>query len=488
MSAFNRWLPRRLQSRLIVLNVGLIVVGFAGLALFAGRQISTAARQDYEARMRSKVALAAEALRDEVVAYDEGRLSRDEMEATLAAFEAQVDADLALFPTPESGGQHGPGPHRMRDFALPPNDYAELAAAREGVSLVVERTDAQGVVRLYTATEVKTPGGPRALLQLSEPASRIESQIARRWLALGGAFALVTGVAVLASLALAFSLTQPLRSLQEAAQQLAQGNLSHRVPPAPTEELNNVARAFNTMARQVQGMIEEQRAFASNSSHELRTPLTTMRLRTEALRYDTTLDAPTRAQYVAELDDELRRLGGLIEDLILLARLDAGRAEVGMEEIDFASFAESMVKAWGQAAADKNITLRLHLPAGAARPVVRASVHHLNIVFRNVLDNALKYTPAGGHIEWGVEVAGGFITSRVQDSGQGIAPAQLAHVFDRFYRGDRARSRQTPGSGLGLALVKAVVEAYGGTITVSSAGVDKGTLVRVVWKAAAARK
>jgi two-component system sensor histidine kinase VicK len=244
-----------------------------------------------------------------------------------------------------------------------------------------------------------------------------------------------------------------------------------------TDEIGEVAHAFNEMATQVESMLEEQRAFASNTSHELRTPLTTIRLRTEALRYDKTLEEDVARRYIAEIDDEVVRLGHLVQDLTLLSRFDAGRAELGQEQVDMQRFATSLRDQLCLAANDKHITIRLALPD---EPIsMNASINHLTVIFRNLLDNAIKYTPPGGEVVWQIEAVGGEVHHVVRDSGHGIETNDLPHIFERFYRVDKAHSRNTPGTGLGLALVKSIVEAYGGRVSIDSSGIDQGTTVSV---------
>ncbi len=232
------------------------------------------------------------------------------------------------------------------------------------------------------------------------------------------------------------------------------------------------------MSAQVEAMIEAQRAFASNASHELRTPLTTIRLRSEALR-EGELDDETASRYIAEIDDEVQRLGNLVQDLMLLSRLDAGRQETGDEQVDAVRLARQLLREITPPAENRHITLVLDAPD--TLPVVTAGYTHLTIVFRNLLSNALKYTPDGGQITWQMALAGQTIRHTIHDTGQGIAAEDLPHLFDRFYRADKSRSRAAPGVGLGLSLVKLIVELYGGEVEITSAGLGQGTAVTVCW-------
>ena len=184
--------------------------------------------------------------------------------------------------------------------------------------------------------------------------------------------------------------------------------------------------------------------------------------------------------FIAETDDEAQRMGALIEDLTVLARFDAGRAELGSESIDFALLASSLQRRIQPQADAKRIRLEVNVPSGL--PPVRASLNHLTVVFRNLLDNAIKYTPDGGSITWTARAENDCICSVIRDTGGGVEPEQIPLLFERFYRVDKARSRDIPGSGLGLAIVKSIIEAYGGTIRIDSAGKDQGMAVTVWWK------
>src|SRR5439155_4763302 len=222
-----------------------------------------------------------------------------------------------------------------------------------------ERMNEAGEDTLYAGAGVTNNRQPVGLLQLAVPAQNVQIVIVQRWAVLGLVFALITTLALLAALWLSRSIIRPLYTLRESAILLSQGDLSHRVSATWKDEIGEVAQAFNEMADQVQSMLEEQRAFASNTSHELRTPLTAIRLRTEALRHDSTLDDVTARQYIEEIDDEVVSLGNLVQDLTLLSRFDAGRAELGHAQIDFARLAATLCQQIARQAKEKNIALSL---------------------------------------------------------------------------------------------------------------------------------
>lgn len=342
-------------------------------------------------------------------------------------------------------------------------------------------SSSQAALAVALSTAAPLADGPHLIgyVQLSEPMSHFQGEVCRRWSALGLGVLAITGIALLARVWLSTSLIRPLRGLRDSALRLSQGDLSHRIADPGANEIGEVAKTFNQMADRVKAMIEEQRAFASNTSHELRTPLTTMRLRTETLRYDPTLTEDKRQQYTVEIDEELVRLSGLIEDLILLSRFDAGRAEQGKERINLDRFAQSLYQPFALQAAGKGTVLQLEV--GLDHPVyLEASLNHLTILFRNLLKNAIKYTPRGGGwlAHHGNRRAGDL---HRKGTGPGIAPEHLPHLFERFYRADKARSRSVQGTGLGLALARSIAEAYAGRIDITSQGVGHGTTVSTYW-------
>lgn len=460
-----------IRTRLLLAYIVIILIGFAGLALIAGGQISSAAQVDFKQRLQNEISLIAQGLAPVLDNYVDGRTDNTGLNATFKEYEAQVNGTLKLYSATNQSGPPFP-----RNFF---RDTLELEAALNGQVTLTERNNDTGEDTLYTAAPIVHDERLYGLIQLSVPASNLQGIVTQRWIELGLVFALVTALALFAALWLSRSIIQPLYKLRESAIHLSQGDFSHRLAGVGKDEIGEVALAFNEMAQQVQSMLEEQRAFASNTSHELRTPLTTIRLRTEALRYDAQLDASTAKQYIEEIDEEVMRLGNLVQDLTLLSRFDAGRAELGKDQVDIVRFATGLQHQMSLQAAEKKIEILLDLPE---EPIpVHASINHLTVVFRNLLDNAIKYTRQDGQITWKIRNENQGIGSVICDTGRGIPTEHLPHVFERFYRADKARSRDIPGTGLGLALAKSIVQAYGGCLKIESAGTDQGTTVSIYW-------
>ena len=234
--------------------------------------------------------------------------------------------------------------------------------------------------------------------------------------------------------------------------------------------------------RPAQEAWERQQSFVANASHELRAPLTLLRASTEvALRSMPHQDQDRRA-LLTDVLDEADHMGRLVEDLLLLSRLDAGQLKIVHQAIDLPELLSDVARQVGRVAEERGVRLRTE----GARGVALADATRLRQVLIILLDNALRHTPAGGTIAIATRHHGRQVELSVADTGSGIAPEHLPHVFERFYRGGSARGNDGSGSGLGLSIARALVEAQGGQIAVESQ-VGQGTRVAVTLPAAEPR-
>ena len=239
----------------------------------------------------------------------------------------------------------------------------------------------------------------------------------------------------------------------------------------PDDELGRLARTFDAMLARIEDAFERQRRFTGDAAHELRTPLSLMRS-----QGDLALARPRSAEDYREalrgLDGDLERLTGLVGTLLTLARADAGRLVPERASFDLADTVELAVEQYEPVAAVAGVRLR----AEAVPTPVVADEDLLVQVLVNLIDNALAHTPAGGTVTVGCRSEDGWARLCVADTGGGIPPEHQARVFDRFYRVDAGRARSAGGTGLGLAICRAIAEAHGGTITLTSAP-TRGTRV-----------
>ncbi len=277
--------------------------------------------------------------------------------------------------------------------------------------------------------------------------------------------ALVAGSAAATLVALGFAfvvagrITHPLSDLAVAIDALRRGGHAARVAAAGDDEVGDLGRGFNAMADSLEREDQLRRHLLGDVAHELRTPLTTIQGHLEALR-DGVL--PAAPETFASLHDEAARLGRLVADLESLARAEAAGLSLERGPCDLASVARDVSAELADAFRAKDVALELALePVG-----VLGDPDRLAQVARNLLSNALKYTPVGGVVRVRTARADGRATLEVADAGPGIAPADLEHVFERFWRG--AGARETVGSGIGLTVARALARAHGGDVTVRS--------------------
>jgi signal transduction histidine kinase len=293
--------------------------------------------------------------------------------------------------------------------------------------------------------------------------------------ALTNVTALVVGGAVAALLVgvwLSRSMTAPLRQLETAANTLKTRDFSPRVPVRGSQELVAVATAFNEMAEQLQQAETLRHNLLADVAHELRHPLHILQGNLQAILDDV---YPLSKEEIARLADQTHHLTTLVKDLHELAQAEARQLPLHKQPTDMADLVKETAADFKPFAASKQIQLKIEL-LGALPPLVNGvDPARIRQVVHNLLDNALRHTPEGGVITVQVKQVAAGLQVTVQDSGDGIAPEQLAHVFDRFYRTDSGRSRDHGGTGLGLAIVKAIVEAHDGEVGVRSEGAGKGS-------------
>jgi signal transduction histidine kinase len=255
----------------------------------------------------------------------------------------------------------------------------------------------------------------------------------------------------------------PVRALAAAAHRIAAGDLSQRISVASGDELGEMATAFNTMAAQLEQQHELRRRAMADIAHELRTPLSVLRIDLESIEDGLTEPTP---QVVARLQDEVALLNRLVEDLRMLSLAEAGELHMDIEPLDVGELVQSTLERVNGAAREKGVALSADL----SQPLspVAGDRQRLTQVLLNLLSNALRHTPAGGQILVRARQTGGEVQVSVLDNGEGIPPAELPHVFERFYRADRARSREAGGTGLGLTIARSLVQAHGGRMWAES--------------------
>jgi len=290
----------------------------------------------------------------------------------------------------------------------------------------------------------------------------------RRAVLLAGGAA--TLMAAIVGLLVSRGLTAPISSLTSAASQMSDGDLSTRALVHGEDEIGQLARQFNQMAEGLEASFSELaaerdslRRFMADASHELRTPITALKTFNELLQGAAGGDSAVRDEFLAESQAQLDRLEWITEHLLDLSRLEAGLAALDMADHDTGELMETAAAAFKALAHERGITLSAKQPTSPIE--VRCDRRRIELALANLLDNALKFTRPGGVVEIGAEQVGESVRLWVRDTGPGIDPGDLPHIFERFYRG---RDRRVEGSGLGLAIVHSITQAHGGQVSVQS--------------------
>ena len=297
--------------------------------------------------------------------------------------------------------------------------------------------------------------------------------------------ALVLGVALLTSLVCAMVVTwlvsrplrQSLHELTDAARELSRGHYARRVPAAGGgSELDTFASAFNSMAGRLEDVEATRRRLLSDLAHELRTPIATLTVYHEGL-YDgvTDLNADTRNVLTAQTD----RLARLAEDIDDVSRAEEGRLRLDRQPHQVQELITTTTDSIRTRYDDKGVDLVIDAPDESDLTIDVDSAR-IGQVLGNLLNNALRHTPPGGRVTITTRSEPDEVAIIVTDTGEGIPPAQLPHVFERFYRGDHARGRDQSGSGIGLTISKAIIDAHGGTITAHSDGPGHGARFEIL--------
>jgi signal transduction histidine kinase len=281
------------------------------------------------------------------------------------------------------------------------------------------------------------------------------------------------GMSAFLALALSQSIHETISALVQAVRSMGSGNLQTRVKLNSHDELEEVARAFNTMAEQLEAAFEKQkeleqarRQVVAAVSHDLRTPLSAMRVMVESINDGVVSEPETVGRYLRTLQAEIKYLSQLIDDLFEISQIDLGLLALHQEQASVADLISDTLESLSVQAQQQRLVLKGE--ADDTLPLVVMDSRRVQRVLYNLLHNAFRHTPADGTIVIRAVDAGQEVQVSVADTGEGIPAEELPRIFERFYRRDRARSRSQGGSGLGLNIAKGIVEAHGGRIWAES--------------------
>jgi len=291
-------------------------------------------------------------------------------------------------------------------------------------------------------------------------ASRHDLLLATVLLVFAGGMAMVLGYF------LSSAITDRIFVLQKAANSLAEGELHARIAVSGRDEVAQLSHDFNRMAEQLQEAKQQRADLIAWVSHDLQTPLTSIQAILAALSDGVIEDPESVQRYLSTAQREIRSLSTLIDDLFQVAQLDAGGLTLELAPNSISDLISDTLESFSQLAARQGIQLTGEVESKT--DPVDMDARHIGRVLNNLVSNALRYTPAGGIVAISARRVGNQVEVRVRDSGEGIPPEDLPHIFESFYRGEKSRSRATGGAGLGLAIARGIIQSHGGQIWVES--------------------
>lgn len=346
--------------------------------------------------------------------------------------------------------------------SLPPGSVERALADERG-----RATFRDGRGRLWLLSAGELPAGRTMLAMAPRPTVRTLALMAREGLGpLTQAAVVSLFLSALVAILIARGLARPLTRVGTAAQAVAGGDFDQQLEPEGPDEVRELAVAFNDMVRQVRASQQAQQDFVANVSHELKTPLTSIGGFAQALVDGTAGSESEKARAGQVILQEARRLHRLVEDLLDLARFDAGQVVLDRSPVNLDELLKGLIDPLSLSARERGIELRSEI---GDLPLMVADGDRLAQVFINLIDNAIKHSRQGGHVLVEGSSQRGWTEVRVADSGPGIDPGEMARLFERFYQIDRARAGgEDRGTGLGLAIAQEIVRAHGGSITVDS--------------------
>lgn len=349
-----------------------------------------------------------------------------------------------------------------------PLNFLGLRNVRQENNLPGAFTGRARDARLRVWLFVTRNAGPDRLVVLTAPQPRFAALtyfLENLLIPLCEAGAIAALLAILLAVLVSRSIARPLQKMASVAHGIARGDYTHSAPVSGPDEVQELGQSLNDMSRQVQATQQAQRDFVANISHELKTPLTSIQGFAQALG-EGMVDSPEGTRRSAQIIyDEAQRLRRLVDELLDLAKLDAGLRNLSRALLDPRALLLATMDKFGLRAQEKQVTLTANLPASL--PSLLGDGDRLAQVFTNLLDNALKHTPPSGAVTLTASATPNELTVIIRDTGPGIPPEDLGRIFERFYQVDKSRSRSV-GVGLGLAITQEIVEAHGGQVSVTS--------------------
>ena len=449
---------RSLRFRLTVWYAGLL----SGLLVLFGASVYIGLNQYLKLTLRDSLAKEARQIGETLlvnIAISGEEYVDDEIKEHLAP---EINGTFIRITRSDGSKLYESGPPRDASF-----NPANVNATRTDITQESSRVEriSGGTELLISTVPFTLRDGARFVIEAGAPLKQSESVLHGLLLTFAVGLPIFVAIAIAGGYVLMKRALSPVGEITRTAEQITSRRLSERLPVPPTgDELEALSVALNKMIARIEHSFRHINRFTADASHELRTPLTVLRGELEAIARRPKLDDDVR-ETVGSALEETERLAKIVESLLSISRLDAGEALSKAERFDLAELAASTAEQMRLLADDKRVDLRCDVPS---RVEVEGDPGRLKQVVVNLLDNAIKYTGDGGKVDLTVSTMNGNAVLEVSDTGIGIPAQSITHVFERFYRVDKARSRQMGGTGLGLSIVHAICKSHGGRVRAES--------------------
>lgn len=460
-----------IRQRILFTFIAIVLIGSILQLVIAGHQLQLATLEFYQHHLETDALTVASTLSEPLEHYLEGEGTAS-IQRLLAGFQQNSGYDYLIVDREyRIVGYSADVGYDTLDRVEAAPELAEAGDGRIGADI---RPDFEGNERLYVAVEIAYEQNSLGYLVLSRPMQPAYLEVYQQWLQLSSGSLPVIALVIVAGLWLSGTISHPVQQLRNSALKMAEGALDTRIDTDSQDEIGQLARAFNYMAEKIEALMKTQRSFVINAAHELRTPLMMLKLRAEALAEET-LPTTERDLYLREIRQEIDHMAELVSSLLMLARIDEGRYKQNGVVTDTVSTLQDILRNWRIEAEKRTLNLDIKMDTGL--PDLPMSPNDLRLILDNLMANAIKYT-AEGSIRVKVTYSHNCLALEVQDTGVGFTTEQSKHLFERFYRSEQVRGKFA-GNGLGLSVVKAILDHYGGTVVAESRGSGQGATFTV---------
>ena len=343
--------------------------------------------------------------------------------------------------------------HGLHQLNIPQGD----AQATDGAT--------RSVFVMYYASSIVYDGHMLGVVVLSVSIQDVIDQVGHANAQMQLVFIITCVVVLVISFWIAHVIAKPIGKLTRVIEKMSGGEVHQRVQVTGNSELSRLGAAFNEMSEQLERIEKNRNEFVSDVSHELKTPLSSMKILIESMIYDENVDLARQREFLQDVNREIDRLSNIIDDLLLLVSLDHSQSPMHTSILRLDQLGAVVVKRMQLLAKRKNV--QLSYEAGG-EVTVRADELKIQQAFTNLIDNAIKYTPEGGNVDVLVVSREDMAAVCVTDTGIGIPEEDIKHIFERFYRVEKARSRSAGGTGLGLSIVQRIIKMHSGALEIQS--------------------